>query len=704
MSVVSYSGIELRPAPQYSLNHDFVYYDNGEVLNSIFNITLDGQIIAPTGGAAFTGEAIYPSSYFEYNARKVNSLRQLFSHPHNEFIIKDNDDNTILTCQPVSVDIDIPSNYYVNVLNYTINLRSPIITSYGVLLDTEESIGQNLISAQDTVTLESYNDYGLKVRRSLAAKGINTSGMNAAYIHASSWCWDNLLHSSYVLDSFKNTYTNLLNTSFQDFALNNIVTEGSITEGTYTINASYVAPTASSFKTYSVDLTYADDDFIVANVNCVIEGTGLSIADKLQNAQNTFSDPVHDIYNEISSVIPNNYLDQYEATAFTESIDKATGTVKYGITYYVGGVIATSLRHFTASINRDQNYNFQISVHGSYSNYTDSANITIPDYSDIMNTLYNKGMVSDAMLTSVYSTTVTRSYSQENALQSWDMSIIGNEFAQSGNNVMVDIHRTRSIDTTKLMEQINENITVKPIGDVFISGSIFNQSYYDIYNTKLFDKLEDIVKGDSKPISLLFSSCLTRNPAQSVVGITEHNVGDRIIGYDITRNWTYWGWDFKTYLPTNVPPVKNFNININRNFDIHSYARHENIPGRLYGALFQNLQTTNNPTIEIDISMEFARTGILLSSPNLTSICDNTLPSGGIESFVSNISLSEFSDAILKQIVGNPNLYIDKYNTNNVHLDATSVAIVHSESDSWNPVNLQLNYRCGYTLVNMGYR
>lgn len=707
-TVVQYNGNNLYPAPKYSISHDYYYYGNGNPLNSLFTITLEGQFIAITGGVGGDYQTTDPNLFFQYNAQKVNELRKIFSEPYHPFLIADASGTTIIQCSPTKVDVDIPSDLYVNPINYTVTLTTPKLTSLGTSLDNEECVGTGLISAQDTISVDNISDSYITLKRTISAQGISLSTSDhSAYDNASEWCWYRLQNETGLVEAIIERHEDYAGISFGSAYVTDIITNGSYTDGTYSINANYYASTSDIMANYSVDINYADDQYALVNVTCIAKGNGTTFQEQLQSIDNYFTNPIQQIYNHILPYIPSDIdTSNYDVSHYARAINENEKNVQYNLSYYIGGYLPASLRRFTATISRNTNGNFIVSAKGQQSFYgLSGVSFSVPTHDEIMNHLHDKALVTTDMVNAPYISTASYEYNQDNTLRSWAMTIEGNEFSNVDGGVSIEKHITRSIDINSYFETINEHIIIQPASSLFYKGMYFDTIAYNSVKSSMENKVKDYIKGEDNPTPFLFSGDIpTNGMPNTVLNINEKRLGDYVIGYEIDRTWIFVGLNIDSFITSNTLPIKDINVTIDRTFDVHSYSNKGSIPGRQFGALFQNLKTTTNPTITVNISISFGRTGIDADG-NRKYVIEELIDTEGSENFVPSVSVSRMSDEILKKVLNMPSLKIDKYyNPANWHLDSDQIAIVDSENDTWDPIRLQLTYKCTYTLLNMGYR
>jgi hypothetical protein len=162
MSIVSYRGSKLQPAPLIEINEVFQKTPNGEVLGKTYTINVIGKIVSykgsPTSSGTFnTGVGYLADENVADNARlgailrKQEAIQELFGVEGGSFEVQSLDGSPPLRCNPRINSISFPAGQWYTQCDYNITLEADEIFP----LDTPNS-GLELISdATETWSLDT---------------------------------------------------------------------------------------------------------------------------------------------------------------------------------------------------------------------------------------------------------------------------------------------------------------------------------------------------------------------------------------------------------------------------------------------------------------------------------------------------------------------------------------------------------------------
>ena len=182
MTVVSYDGKRITPAPFVNITKNFNKNAGGEIVGATYDITVTGKLVLGKGSPSESGFATDPASWSTDNfwfvggtpadearsastqlrtmQRKSESLRNLFrdSAEGKSFEIQPCDGTAPLKFNPRIVGLDLADGPWTDFIDYTVNLETDII--YGVLIPSGEdtfnigTVSQFITDAQESWILE----------------------------------------------------------------------------------------------------------------------------------------------------------------------------------------------------------------------------------------------------------------------------------------------------------------------------------------------------------------------------------------------------------------------------------------------------------------------------------------------------------------------------------------------------------------------
>lgn len=730
MSQIKYNGITISPAPQVSISRAITNQGNDAEISRLFSVSLEGDLIPQLGGTDYTGQTTDPAHYMDVVFRKSNSLRDAFSTPGLPLEIVDNSGLTVLSLRPFSIQVDFPTNYYTQDVKYNVSLQTYAISSCVSNLTIHTGL-YPLKSASDDISFQVADD-SVEITRNIQAQGQGDgSNRDMAYLAASSWCYSNLGNINWYppLKSFMSTtYADTIPTFAGDggappYRALNI--NYSRENGNYALTANYTVPRTSSqyyIDNLTAQTTQCDDRYFNLSVNYSVRGIGKNIAERNNNITYAFTDRTttagicSSIFDKSKSYWPVGFSTatntiSFEVINFNASEQKNEGTATYDVGYRVTTVTSPVYPDIynwgiQGAISFDERSGkFTISANGTLNKTATNQSFSIPSFTKIMSYFAGKGIVPAAWSSKSELVRVEKNYDQNNSLYGWNMQIEGNAVVWGSVTlpIMVDRQISHTITPKSWREEISDNTVIS------LGTSLFDPNTFAM-NTipaALATTKNDFIgcSAYTLPTSTYFTT--TRTPIMNSCMVNEMSLSDgTIFQYQVSRNFSVCPYDIALYVPTTIP-IEDINISVQRNYDT-LVTRPAQIPGRQYGAIFQNLKTFSNPEVAISIQLTLGRK----LSTGLLSIFGNYQPgtneafmfdqnATGTNSFINNINLQGMADAILRSVVGS-NLIIDR-ELNDFKISGAA-AIVKSENDSYNPIGGTYQYAVNFVLVNLGYR
>lgn len=168
MSRVMYDGKRLIPAPFVVFTKNYSKTGDGELIGSLFSITLKGTIVSFKGSPDTTGvfwtsggypadEVISDDAALKAIIRKQEAIRDLFSDEGKTLEIQSADGSQPMKCNPRVISVDFTDGLWYNRCEYTIQLEADIVYVNGLALG-EDSFTQNLSEANESWSIETNED------------------------------------------------------------------------------------------------------------------------------------------------------------------------------------------------------------------------------------------------------------------------------------------------------------------------------------------------------------------------------------------------------------------------------------------------------------------------------------------------------------------------------------------------------------------
>lgn len=310
MSIVSYDGKKIIPAPQISIVKRFEVDGAGNIIGNTYSITLIGTLVAfkgsPDSTRTFWDQSGYPpDETVESDARlgallrKQEAIRTLFSVHGRELYVQSADATEPLKCNPRIIDVNFPEGQWFNTCPFTITMEADKI--YPIEENTFDAPIKQYTEEWSIETDESPEGLGLprtyRLIHNIGAVGktfYNEVGTLA------NTAWENA--RAYVVPRLGLNNSFLLSSGIKDlpsyYGGYNHVRSESIDKagGGYTINETWVLTSGSALEDFNIQITNTSDS---NRQNVKINGTitglelrsnGMSlVTSKFANAETKFN-------------------------------------------------------------------------------------------------------------------------------------------------------------------------------------------------------------------------------------------------------------------------------------------------------------------------------------------------------------------------------------------------------------------------------
>lgn len=167
---VRYGNKALIPVGSVDIQKVYQTTGDGTKIGSLFNITLQGKVIAYKGSPMSDGtfwtntgypadESLTADQYFNSLSRKVEGIRQLFATDGLSLELQDTLGSVPIKCNPRIKSVSFPaSTQWFNVVDYTVELEADILYGAAFLGPSGESTFESMISeASESWNIE-FND------------------------------------------------------------------------------------------------------------------------------------------------------------------------------------------------------------------------------------------------------------------------------------------------------------------------------------------------------------------------------------------------------------------------------------------------------------------------------------------------------------------------------------------------------------------
>lgn len=372
MSIVSYDGKRLIPAPQLSITKSYTTTPDGKKIGSVWNISVKGDMLtykgSPDENNAFYTGSLYPPSnnpspdysvtfaeneHLEHVIRKQEAIRRLFAIEGKSFEVQSFNGSAPMKCNPKIKSVTFPEGEWFNRFNYQIDMEADIITINGVPLgedsnpDGSNIFDQYISSLEDNWQIETVEEpesltipRTYRVNHSVNAVGKRFYDENGVLEMEA---WQQAKRA--VLPRLGLDLNFLTLSGLRDipayFSGYNYVRSESINEtnGSYGINETWLMASGYALENFTIDSRKGiDSAFTTVNVQGVVRGleirdSGMNlIQTKYESASGKFDQIQANIYGRAQNYTGISYLHRYPiARSITHN--PFEGTVQYSYEY-----------------------------------------------------------------------------------------------------------------------------------------------------------------------------------------------------------------------------------------------------------------------------------------------------------------------------------------------------------------------------------
>ena len=169
MATVIYNNQKIIPAPLVTISKTYQKSGDGEIIGKLYNITINGTIVAwmgsPTSSGTFWTSSGYPpdetiaaDNRLGAIQRKQEALRYLFSTEGKNFEIQSSITDDPVRCYPRIIDISFDQGIWYDRCDYSITLECDELYGDGVLAE-EDSFDQYIADAQEQWTIDEVDEH-----------------------------------------------------------------------------------------------------------------------------------------------------------------------------------------------------------------------------------------------------------------------------------------------------------------------------------------------------------------------------------------------------------------------------------------------------------------------------------------------------------------------------------------------------------------
>lgn len=367
MSIVSYDGKKLSPAPFVNITRTYTKKGSGEKIGATFNLSVKGKCLVFTGspdssGTFYTGsfyppdartDPTYTIAFTENQAlgimlRKQEAIRELFSEEGKSFEIQSFNGSPPMKCNPRVVSVNFAEGLWYQDFDYVIELEADVMYINGGEI-SEDEFNEQISAFEEDWQIETLEDPQnisqvrmYKVSHNLSATGKRfydqEGNPQEAWREARKAVLNKLGFNSGVLDFLHLSGVRDLPDYFGQY--NHVRTEN-INEGAgiYGVNETWLLASGTAIETFTVEQTKSRDSGLTKVViNGQIQGlevrsSGLElISNKYQTASGK--------YDEIFPLLPGRaraYAGVKNMNivplSYTKSTNPAVGTINYSFEY-----------------------------------------------------------------------------------------------------------------------------------------------------------------------------------------------------------------------------------------------------------------------------------------------------------------------------------------------------------------------------------
>lgn len=169
---VLYGNSKLIPAPFVRIQKTYQTSQDGKIIGSLFNITVQGTLVADKGSPNSSGvfwtaggypsdEIIAETSMHKSLIRKQEAIRRLFATEGLSFEAQPWDGTAPFKCNPRVKSIEFPAGNWFNVLPYSIELEADILYISGTANgeDSGDVVDYKIASATEDWNIEAADEY-----------------------------------------------------------------------------------------------------------------------------------------------------------------------------------------------------------------------------------------------------------------------------------------------------------------------------------------------------------------------------------------------------------------------------------------------------------------------------------------------------------------------------------------------------------------
>ena len=210
MSVVSYDGKKIVPAPFLNIVKTYQKSGNGDIIGKVYNITVAGSLVthmgSPNSSGIFWDQSGHPpsedidgDSKLAALFRKQEALRDLFSQEGKNFYAQAADGSQPISCYPRVNSINFSEGIWVERCDYTIELETDTLDGlYDEEAKGHDNFSQYISDAQESWTIDTNEDplstngdttYSLSHTISAVGKKVYVEGTQTteAWEYAKNW-------------------------------------------------------------------------------------------------------------------------------------------------------------------------------------------------------------------------------------------------------------------------------------------------------------------------------------------------------------------------------------------------------------------------------------------------------------------------------------------------------------------------------------
>ena len=374
MSVVSYNGSKLIPAPYVSLQKNYQTSSDGTKLSAIYQISITGKVLADKGSPyKNTGTGKYEfwttSGYPDDNVvlhdqrlgaliRKREKIEQLFKEDGFSLEWQSADGSPPMKCNPRIISIQWTEGPWFNYIDYTITVEADVVYADGTTLGTDD-LSPGISDAGENWSIEVQEEpenfnipLSYRVTHTVNATGKRFYDENATVIPAyeraktyvlSRMGYDSAIGSGFVRPpAYFSNVNHVKSENYDELA------------GSYSATETWLLASGIAKTEYNLSVRKSlDNPFTTVNIDGTITGFRTT-AHPYANAKTVFSTESGLSYQRASALVPS--PESLNTVPLSETIghNPVTGSINYSFEYDSRPSNRFTLaRSETVSINRD---------------------------------------------------------------------------------------------------------------------------------------------------------------------------------------------------------------------------------------------------------------------------------------------------------------------------------------------------------------